>query len=102
MSQSNADKADRLKKATQNNGDDYSGRQSTRGVVKEVLEGTKLPAGSVCDTFIPLQDPKKRERANIDKTGLGELIKDIERSKQDDLSDIADVWHLTQDAPPVR
>ncbi|WP_460135946.1 hypothetical protein [Pseudomonas sp. S1_E04] len=102
MSQTNADKADRLRKAAQNNGDDHSGRQATRSVMREVLKGTKLPAGSVCDTFIPLQNPKKRERANVDQAGLGDLIQDIERSKQTDLSDIADQWHLTHDAPPVR
>lgn len=101
MSQTNADKAYRLKKAIQNNSDDHSGRQSSRGVMKEVAEGTKLPAGSICDTYIPLQDPKKREKANIDQAGLGDLIKEIERSKQDDLSDIADQWHLIHDAPPV-
>lgn len=101
MNQANADKADRLKKAIHNNGHDHSGRQAIRDVIKKELDGTKLPSGSVCDALIPLQNPKHRERAGVDQDGLESLIQEIERSKQVDLSDIADQWHLIHDAPPV-
>lgn len=74
MNQANVDRAHRIKRGTQKVGHAHDERQSGRDVLKKELEDTKLPAGSICDILIPLQNPKKRAPANVDQRGLDDLI----------------------------
>ncbi|UVK96119.1 hypothetical protein LOY49_12585 [Pseudomonas atacamensis] len=69
-----------------------------RRAVKTALDGTNIDAASVCDNFVPLENPLKKGSPTFDEkrqAQLNDLIEQIEQSSDDLLKQIGELHDMT-------
>lgn len=68
-----------------------------RRAVKTALDGTNVDDASVCDNFVPLENPLKKGSPKFDENRqaqLNDLIEQIEQSSDDFLEQIGELHDM--------
>lgn len=69
-----------------------------RKSIKTALEDTELNGASVCDNYVPLEDPRSKQPNRVTEkklSQLNDLIDQIEESPDDNLVDIGNLHDMT-------